>query len=107
MPRRRFSQAPSRDSGPTTCCRRSSVRSRRRAVMVVRVFDGEVRPGMRIRLMATGKEAEVVRLAVQAPSLVEVDGLGPGEVGVVMAGLKEVVDTQIGDTLTEAARPTP
>jgi GTP-binding protein LepA len=76
------------------------------AVMVVRVFDGELRPGMRIRLMATGKEAEVLRLAVQAPSLVEVDGLGPGEVGVVMAGLKEVADTQIGDTLTEADRPT-
>ncbi|HEY2386621.1 MAG TPA: translation elongation factor 4 [Candidatus Binatia bacterium] len=76
------------------------------AVMVVRVFDGEIHPGMRIRLMATGKEAEVLRLAVQAPSLVEVDGLGPGEVGVVMAGLKEVGDTRIGDTLTDADRPT-
>jgi GTP-binding protein LepA len=76
------------------------------AVMVVRVFDGEIHPGMRIRLMATGKEAEVLRLAVQAPSLVEVDGLGPGEVGVVMAGLKEVADTQVGDTMTDADRPT-
>jgi GTP-binding protein LepA len=76
------------------------------AVMVVRVVDGELRPGMRIRLMATGKEAEVDRLAVLAPTLVEIESLGPGEVGVVMAGIKEVADTQIGDTVTDAGRPT-
>ena len=77
------------------------------AVMLVRVFDGEVRPGMRVRLVATGKEAEVNELAVLAPRRVQIDALGPGEVGVVMvAGLKEVADTQVGDTLTDAARPT-
>jgi GTP-binding protein LepA len=75
-------------------------------IMVVRIFDGELRPGMRIRLVATGKEAEVDRLAVLAPSLVQVDALGPGEVGAVMAGIKEVADTQIGDTVTDANRPT-
>ena len=55
--------------------------------------------------MATGKEAEVNRLGVLSPMLTEVDELGPGEVGVVMAGLKEVADTQVGDTVTEADRP--
>jgi len=76
-------------------------------VMVVRVFDGVLRPAMRVRLMATGKEAEVTRLAVLAPGPVRVDALGPGEVGVVMASIKEVADTRIGDTLIEAGRPTP
>jgi GTP-binding protein LepA len=76
------------------------------AVMVVRVFDGALRPGMRIRLVATGKEAEVDHIAVLAPGRVDVDELGPGEVGVVMAGIKAVDDTQIGDTVTEADRPT-
>ncbi len=75
------------------------------AMMLVRIFDGSVRPGMRIRLMATGKEAEVNRVGVLSPTLTEVDAIGPGEVGVVMAGLKEVADTQVGDTLTEADRP--
>ena len=75
------------------------------AVMLVRVFAGTVRPGTRIRLMATGKEAEVNRLGIMKPALAEVDALGPGEVGVVMAGLKEVADTQVGDTMTEADRP--
>jgi GTP-binding protein LepA len=77
------------------------------AVMLVRVFAGTVRPGTRIRLMATGKEAEVNRLGIMKPALSEVDALGPGEVGVVMAGLKEVADTQVGDTMTEADRPAP
>ena len=76
------------------------------AVMMVRVFDGALRPGMRIRLVATGKEAEVDHIAVLAPGRVDVDDLGPGEVGVVMAGIKAVDDTQIGDTVTEADRPT-
>ena len=77
------------------------------AVMLVRVFDGEVRPGMRVRLVATGKEAEVNELAVLSPRRTQIDALGPGEVGVVMvAGLKEVADTQVGDTLTDTARPT-
>jgi GTP-binding protein LepA len=76
------------------------------AVMMVRVFDGALRPGMRIRLMATGKEAEVDHIAVLAPGRLDVDVLGPGEVGVVMAGIKEVADTQIGDTVTGAGRPT-
>jgi GTP-binding protein LepA len=77
------------------------------AVMLVRVFAGTIRTGTRIRLMATGKEAEVNRLGILRPAMSDVTELGPGEVGVVMAGLKEVADTQVGDTLTEAQRPAP
>jgi GTP-binding protein LepA len=75
------------------------------AVMVVRVIDGALRPGMRIRLFATGKEAEVIRTGVLAPRLVDVGGLGCGEVGVVMASIKTVADAKIGDTLIDASRP--
>ena len=75
------------------------------AMSLVRVVDGTLRPGMRIRLFATGKEAEVTRLGVLAPRLTEIESLGPGEVGVLMASLKEVADTKIGDTVTDATRP--
>src|SRR5438445_560852 len=62
--------------------------------------------GRRIRLGGTGREAEVNRLAVLVPSRAAMDARGPGEVGAVMAGIKEVADTQIGDTVTDASRPT-
>ncbi|MBI2369906.1 MAG: elongation factor 4 [Deltaproteobacteria bacterium] len=75
------------------------------AVVLVRVVEGEVRKGMRILLLGTQKTYEVQRVGVLAPDLVEVDCLGPGEVGCVLAGIKEVRDARIGDTLTEAARP--
>ncbi|GIW39856.1 MAG: elongation factor 4 [Candidatus Binatia bacterium] len=74
------------------------------AVCVVRVFDGVLRRGVRIRMMATGKVFEVSRVGVFTPRPVEVEELGPGEVGFVMAGIKEVRDTQIGDTITYAER---
>lgn len=75
------------------------------AVVLVRVKDGTVRRGQRIRLMAVGKEFTVTRLAVLAPRPVEVSSLGPGEVGVLSAGIKAVADTRIGDTVTDAERP--
>jgi GTP-binding protein LepA len=74
-------------------------------MMIVRVLDGVIRRGSRIRLMATGKIAEVTRLGVFAPRLAEITEIGPGSVGVVMAGLKEVGDTRIGDTITSADGP--
>ncbi|MBI3784056.1 MAG: elongation factor 4 [Deltaproteobacteria bacterium] len=74
-------------------------------VMVVRVFDGSLRRGTRILLMASGKSYEVLRIGVFAPRPQEIDELGVGEVGFVMAGIKEVHETQIGDTVTESARP--
>ncbi len=75
------------------------------AVVLVRVVDGELRKGQRIRFMAVGKDFLVTRLAVLAPRALEVPALGPGEVGVLMAGIKEVRDTRIGDTVTDAERP--
>jgi GTP-binding protein LepA len=75
------------------------------AVVLVRVIDGTLRKGQHIRMMATGKDFLVTRVGVLAPGAVEVAELGPGEVGIVMAAIKEVGDTKIGDTITDADRP--
>jgi GTP-binding protein LepA len=75
-------------------------------VVVVRVFDGSVRKGSRILLMASGTSYEVTRVGVFGPRPQEIEALGPGEVGFIMAGIKDVHETTIGDTITEVARPT-
>jgi GTP-binding protein LepA len=75
------------------------------AVSLVRVKDGTLKKGQRIRLMAVGKEFQVTRLCVLAPRPVEVQELSVGEVGLLMAGIKAVVDTRIGDTVTDAEAP--
>ncbi len=76
------------------------------AVILVRVFDGVLRPGMRVQLMSSGKVYEVARLGLFAPRPLTVEELGPGEVGFVMAGIREVTEARIGDTLTDPERPT-
>ena len=75
-------------------------------IMVVRVFDGVVRKGSRVLLMAADKSYEVLRVGVFAPRLQEIESLGPGEVGCIIAGIKDVHETKIGDTITDAATPT-
>jgi GTP-binding protein LepA len=75
------------------------------AVSLVRVVDGTLAKGERIRLMAVGKEFLVTRLCVLAPRAVEVASLGPGEVGILSAAIKEIADTKIGDTVTDADLP--
>jgi GTP-binding protein LepA len=75
------------------------------AVVVMRVKDGVARKGMMIRMMATGKSFEITRVGVFAPAPLEVAELKAGDVGFLMAGIKEIRDTSIGDTVTEAARP--
>ncbi|HJW68211.1 MAG TPA: translation elongation factor 4 [Candidatus Binatia bacterium] len=75
------------------------------AVVLVRVVDGALSKGQRIRLMAVGKEFTLTRLCVLAPRALEVAELGPGEVGILSAAIKEVADTRIGDTVTDAERP--
>jgi GTP-binding protein LepA len=75
------------------------------AVVLVRIVNGRVRKGDRIRLMAVGRDYEVTRLAVMVPRPVEVGELGPGEVGVLMASIKEIAHAQIGDTVTLVSRP--
>ncbi len=74
-------------------------------VVQVRVFDGEIKSGMRIRFMATGKTFDVDKVGVFAPFPTEIDALGVGDVGFVVAGIKEVRDTNVGDTITDAERP--
>jgi GTP-binding protein LepA len=74
-------------------------------IVLIRVFAGVVRRGMRIRLMATEKEYEVTGLGVFTPKPYAVDELAAGEVGFLMAGVKQVSDTQVGDTITAAEHP--
>ncbi|MFS8524293.1 MAG: translation elongation factor 4, partial [Limnochordales bacterium] len=77
----------------------------RGVVAYVRVVDGQLSPGQSIRMMSSGKTYEVTELGVFLPQMAPVDRLGPGEVGCVLAGIKNVGDTRIGDTITHAARP--
>ncbi|MBF0505383.1 MAG: elongation factor 4 [Nitrospirae bacterium] len=74
-------------------------------IVLIRVFDGTVRPGMKMRLMAAGKEHEITKVGVFTPKMEEVPQLSAGEVGYLIAGIKTVGDTKIGDTITDAARP--
>lgn len=75
-------------------------------IVYVRVVDGSIKAGKRIRFMATGAEFDVIEVGVFKPNMVTVDELGPGEVGFVVAGVKNVKDTRVGDTITDAKRPT-
>jgi GTP-binding protein LepA len=77
----------------------------RGVIILTRVLDGTIRTGMKIRLMARGQEYEVDQVGVFSPKAVAVESLGVGEVGFIFAGIKTVSDAQIGDTITEAARP--
>ncbi|MBQ9832712.1 MAG: translation elongation factor 4 [Clostridia bacterium] len=73
------------------------------AVSYVRVKDGTVKAGTRIRFMATGKEFEVTEVGVFTPSPKPTDSLSAGEVGYIAASIKSVADTKVGDTITTAA----
>jgi GTP-binding protein LepA len=75
-------------------------------IVYVRLYDGVVRSGMRIHLMAMGGTHEVGQVGVFAPEMRPAPELAAGEVGYVIAGIKEVGLTKVGDTITEAARPT-
>ncbi len=78
----------------------------RGVVIVVRVIDGVLRPGLTIRLMAAGQDYQIEEVGVFTPKAAAADELGVGEVGFATAGIKRVGDAKIGDTVTEAARPT-
>jgi len=75
-------------------------------VTAIRVIDGRIKKGMKILLMSTGKVFEVEEVGVFAPDAVEVDELSAGEVGYITAGIKNVRDTRVGDTITDASNPT-
>ncbi len=74
-------------------------------VGLIRVFGGELRVGMKVRLMGTQKSGEVMRLGHFTPHERATDVLGPGEVGFVVAGIKTVADMRVGDTITDADNP--
>ncbi|HTQ33047.1 MAG TPA: translation elongation factor 4 [Stellaceae bacterium] len=74
-------------------------------VILVRVKDGSLIAGQKIRLMATGAAHQVERVGVFTPKGVAVPALGPGEIGFITAGIKTVADCRVGDTITEDRRP--
>ena len=75
------------------------------AVVMMRIFDGAIRKGTKIRMMSSGRVFEVTRVGIYAPGPVEVAEMKAGEVGFLMAGIKEVKETRIGDTITADERP--
>jgi GTP-binding protein LepA len=77
----------------------------RGVIILVHVVDGELRPGMKVRLMASGGSYLVEQLGVFTPKPMPVAKLGAGEVGFVVAGIKKVSDVAIGDTLTDDRKP--
>jgi GTP-binding protein LepA len=74
-------------------------------IVLLRVVDGVLRRGQRIRLMGSGAAYEVDRVGVFTPKMVDVEHLGPGEIGFLTASIKEVADTRVGDTITDDRKP--
>jgi GTP-binding protein LepA len=74
-------------------------------VILVRVKDGALTPGAKIRLMSTGALHQIDRVGVFTPKGVMVERLGPGEIGFITASIKHVADCKVGDTITEERRP--
>ena len=75
-------------------------------VVLVRIKDGVLRKGMKVRMMATGATYQVDRVGVFKPKITDIDELGPGEIGFLTASIKEVGDAAVGDTITEDRRQT-
>jgi GTP-binding protein LepA len=74
-------------------------------VVLVRIVDGTLKKGQRIRMMGTRASYEVDRVGVFTPKLLEAAELGPGEIGFLTANIKEVADTRVGDTITDDRKP--
>ena len=79
--------------------------SYRGVIAYLRVVNGQLQTGEKIKTMATGKEFEVTELGVFTPEMEPVAELGPGEVGYLIAGIKDVRDSRVGDTITSAGCP--
>jgi GTP-binding protein LepA len=80
--------------------------SYRGAVVLVRVVDGRLKKGQKVRLMATKTDYEITEVGVFNPFEMQLDELGPGEVGFFSASIKSVHDTKVGDTITDTRNPT-
>jgi GTP-binding protein LepA len=77
----------------------------RGVVSAVRIFNGVLTSGEKLRFMQTGRVHEIEEVGVRLPVPSEVQGLGPGEVGYIIAGIKDVGEARSGETITDAARP--
>jgi GTP-binding protein LepA len=75
-------------------------------VIYVRLRDGRVRPGTKILMMSNGRTYDVAQVGVFSPDMRPVEELSAGQVGYITAAIKRVADAKVGDTITEAARPT-
>ncbi|MBI1980023.1 MAG: elongation factor 4 [Methylocystis sp.] len=75
-------------------------------VVLVRIFDGTLKKGQKIKMMATDAHYEVDKIGVFRPKMQDVAALGPGEVGFITAQIKQVADTRVGDTITDDKKPT-
>ncbi|HBY89354.1 MAG: translation elongation factor 4 [Lactobacillus helveticus] len=84
----------------------SAYDSYRGVVLNIRVMEGVIRPGERMKLMSNGKEFEVVEVGIFSPSPIQRDFLMAGDVGYVTANIKTIQDTRVGDTITLANNPT-
>jgi GTP-binding protein LepA len=74
-------------------------------VVLVRIFDGTLKKGQKIQMLAAGAHYEVDRIGVFRPKMQDVTELGPGEVGFITAQIKQVADTRVGDTITDERKP--
>ena len=74
-------------------------------ITLIRVIDGTLKTGMKVRMMGSGAVHLVDRIGAFTPKMIPLDELGPGEIGYLIAGIKSVADCKVGDTVTEARRP--
>lgn len=74
-------------------------------IVLIRVIDGTIKKGQKVKMMNTGAIYDLDRVGVFTPKLVEMLELGPGEIGFITASIKEVADTNVGDTITDAKKP--
>ena len=75
-------------------------------VVMVRVLDGALKKGLRIRMMGADAVYDVDRIGVFTPKMTDIGELGPGEIGFITAQIKQVADTRVGDTITDDRKPT-
>lgn len=75
-------------------------------IILVRVYDGYLKPGQKIKMMSSGSTYQVDRVGIFTPKPLHVESLGPGEMGFITAGMKAVADCNVGDTITDDKKPT-
>ena len=74
-------------------------------VVLIRIQDGQIKKGDRIKMIKTGATYNVDRLAILTPEMEDIPSIGPGEIGVITASIKQVRDTRVGDTITHEKNP--